>query len=120
LFHWFAAWPQSRRGRVPPKTLIAAMHSDKKRAVANFVLCSLSYRQSIVPRRCAARSRAVRSISPRTSSTSEEDDVANIAAPVKVPVHEPVKGTRPEGIENEGTLAQSARDVHADCSKLRR
>jgi demethylmenaquinone methyltransferase/2-methoxy-6-polyprenyl-1,4-benzoquinol methylase len=37
--------------------------------------------------------------------------VANVAAPVKVPVHEPAKGTRPEGAENEADASRKVREM---------
>lgn len=37
--------------------------------------------------------------------------MANVAAPVKVPVNEPVKGTRPEGAENEADASRKVREM---------
>jgi demethylmenaquinone methyltransferase/2-methoxy-6-polyprenyl-1,4-benzoquinol methylase len=37
--------------------------------------------------------------------------VANVAVPVKVPVNEPVKGTRPEGAENEADASRKVREM---------
>ena len=37
--------------------------------------------------------------------------MANVAVPVKVPVNEPVKGTRPEGAENEADASRKVREM---------
>src|SRR5690242_18137517 len=110
-FPWSAAWVHSLRGLVcRPKRSLPRCVLIRKLAPANSVLSSpLASAKLSRTTTCPSRLSSASFTSPRTSSTSGENAVPNASAPVK----EPVRGTRPDGVENETDASRKVREMFA-------